>query len=178
MTRFFTSTLVLLLITFASCKTQSPDLYYSKTTKSTDIFWGFGSKDLKSFIEFRDANNLVAIQNNRKVKTISIQEHIETFLIPNIESYIMEIESLKPTEETKDMINASLALYNFAHETYKNDYIAIAQLIDNREDATTIQDLMIHLDQEKRKKLKSLYQDLMQTSVPYAKQHDLTVSRF
>ncbi|NJB36718.1 hypothetical protein [Croceivirga sp. JEA036] len=175
-----TATLILLSLTTVlnSCATHTPESYYTRTTQSTDILWGFGSTNVKSFIEFRDAGNLVAVQNNRKVKTISLQQHIQTFLIPAIDSSITQIEELKPTPETQDLINTSLQLYHFAKDTYVNEYLSAAQLIDAKENSEKIDEILLQLDRERVPEFKKIYIKLMQLSIPYAKQHDLTISRF
>lgn len=175
-----TAALILLsLVTiFTSCSTHTPESYYTRTTLSTDIFWGFGSADVKSFIEFRDAGNLVAVQNNRKVKTLSLQQHIQTFLIPSIDSSIAQIEELKPTPKTQDLINTSLQLYHFAKDTYESDYLAAAQLIDAKENSENIDEILFQLDMERVPEFKKMYQQLIRLSIPYAKQNGITVNRF
>lgn len=56
------------------------------------------------------------------------------------------MEALRLTADTKNMINASLALFNTIKSIYETDYITIAKLMDQKVDQYVINQALINLE--------------------------------
>lgn len=121
---------------------------------------------------------LFIIKNEELEKTRSLEEHILNFLLPDIEKDIQKVKDLKPTEDTKAMIAASLQVYNFAKQKYETDYIEIAKLIDQQAPKGEIEILMEQFDHENLPKLDSLHEKLMTIAMAYAEDNGIKVKRY
>jgi len=167
--------LVFIAITIQSCSNDTPESYFGKTTLNVNKYSSLGAIDFQRMAESHDQNGLYAKVNDDFVPSDSFEAHIKTYKVFNIETDIEKIKKLKPTEETKEMINASLEVFNFVKSKYKTDYIKIAKLIDDKVDKEKV-DIAIQNFEEQNlgefdKKLKILYDIAM----PYAKKNGMKV---
>jgi len=167
--------LVLLAITTQSCTTDTPDSYFGKTTLNVNKYSQMGATDFQRMREFHDQNALYAKVNDEFIPSDSFEAHIKTYKIFNIETDIENIKKLKPTEETKEMINASLAVFNFIKSKYETDYVKIAKLMDDKVGKEKIDTAIQKFEEQNLSKLDKKLKALFDIAMPYAKKNGMDV---
>lgn len=164
----YTLLVLLCTILLQSCSSYTPEQYIGRTTLNANKFIDFGSRKINSMIAQRDADMLYEMDGGEMVKTKSIEKHVETFLLTDISNDIEKIEALSVAEDSKEMIEKSLALFNYVKDSYEIDYITIAKLVDANGNSTEIDKLIRELDNEKQSKIVEMHNELLDATVLYA----------
>lgn len=175
---FFKILIITFLIQSCGSKT-SPKTYFDKTILNTNILSNFGSKDFEHFIGSIPQKSLYVKTDGGEYKLQEkVTPHIKTFIIPRTEEKLNEIKALTPTDETKEMIKASIKLYEFTLKKYKTDYITIAGLIDADADKEKIENVINDFDNKNLDTYWNLHEQLSKIAIPYAKMNGIKVSRY
>ena len=167
-----------LAIVIQSCSTDTPESYFSKTTLNVNKYIGMGAKDFQNMIGFQSQGDLFAKVDGKFVPSDNFEAHVKTYKIFNIETDIENIQKLKPTEETKEMINASLEVFNFVKSKYETDYIKIAKLLDDKVGKQKIDAAIRNFEKQNLEELNKKIDILYSIAIPYAKNNDIEVSFF
>ena len=172
--------LLVIIFLFQSCGFEtSPKTYFNKTTLNTNSLSNFGSKDFEHYMGSIPQKNLYIKTDSGEYKLQEkVTPHIKTFIIPRTEEELNEIKALRPTEETKAMIDASINLYEFTLKKYKTDYIAIAKLIDANADKEEIKNAITNFDNKNLETYWNLHKQLSEIAIPYAEKHGIEVNRY
>ena len=173
MKNFFSLICIGVLVT--ACNITSAENYFDRAALNSNKLVGFGSNDLIRFIELKETNNLFMVNGNQVEPTTKVEEYIKGYIIPDIETNIETIRTLKATEETKEMIVKSLEVFEYAKNTYSKEYIAIAKMIDNNESADAINLELIKLDSLKVPRFHVLHSELWALALPYAEANNIEV---
>ena len=175
--KFFLTPLGILFL-LVSCNMQTPENYFDRTTLNTNKLVQFGSEDLIRYAELQNSGNLFMMKEGEMEKTDKIEAYISTYVIPDLEHNIGQIENLRPTDDTKVMIEKSIHLFNYAKATYQKEYLTIAKMIDNGEKVDTINSALAELDSLKGKEFFVLFDDLWEVAMPYAKANGIEVKTY
>lgn len=168
-----------IVVLFTSCNFDGASSYFGKTALNTNLLSGFGSEDFKHLIGSKEANQLVIYDAEYNwVLQDKIVPSLETSTIPSIEKAIEDVKSLKETSDTKEMIERSLALYNYALEKHKNEYIEFGKLVDSGASKIDIELTMLNFDQQYLEEFWELHTSLMDVAIPYAEANGIEVSRY
>jgi DNA repair ATPase RecN len=92
-----------------------------------------------------------------------------------IEKNFENLKDLKPTDDSKEMLNASIALYEFVMPVYKNEYQQLANLYDNGEASEKIATAEKNITDRYEAKFLSLYQLVGDAGKQYAAKHGIRV---
>jgi len=172
-------TLFFLVIITQSCSVDKPESYFGKTTLNVNKYIDFGSVDFQRMIEMQSKNGLYAnIDGKFITSSDNFETHVKTYMIPNIETDIENVKKLKPTEDTKELIEASLKVYNFVKSKYETDYIKIAKLLDQKADVAVIEGAIKELEEQNLDELAKKIDALHKIALPYAKANGIEVSFF
>ena len=105
----------------------------------------------------------------------SFQEYFKSRCVNNaIENYD-KVKSLPVTDETRSMITASLALYEFCISKYQNDYLQIAKMKDDNRPQPEIDDALKRFDDTYIQEFAKKYDGAWSEGLVYAKAHGIEV---
>ena len=157
---------VLILFVLQSCNTTTPEQYFDRTTLNTNTISSFGKRDFIDYLNFD--------KNGKNLKTRSCVEHVQS-KINFLETDLKKIENLKVTEDTKTMIEASLALFTNVDSLYKTEYLQLAKHIDDGASKEEIMQAISSLELKYNPHLIKQYQILKDAAIPYAEKNDIVV---
>lgn len=158
---------ILTIILFLqSCNNTSPEQYFDKTTLNTNAVYSFGRNDFIDYLDFD--------KNGKQLNKNSCLEYVQRQTV-SLKQYIEGVKELKPTEDTKPLIDNSLSLYTAIEKVYENEYVALAKSIDK---GTTKQELLASITAIENKHLSeisTLYNQLKEVAIPYAQKNGIKV---
>ncbi|AYN69189.1 hypothetical protein D1013_18255 [Euzebyella marina] len=176
MKSIFASLSILFLL--VSCNQPSAENYFDRTTLNSNKLVGFGSADFDRYAQLQETGQLFKLTNGEMEKTDKISEHITTYIIPDIEKNIEQIEELKPTEETEEMIVKSLRLFNYVKNIYETEYLTIANMMDNGEEVDEINEALSLMNSVTFTKFSVLLEELWEVALPYAEANGIEVKTY
>jgi hypothetical protein len=158
---------------FTSCNTATPENYFDIAVLNSNMIAGFANEGLQRELD----NPTVKLVEGTKDQTIPMKrkEIIDSkiqFIEPNLE----KIKQLKQTDDTKDMLQASLALYEYVLPVYKNEYQQLAELYDEGAPGDQIQSLEQSISNKYFPKFQELFNNLVIAGKTYAEKHDIKVN--
>lgn len=156
---------------FAACNTVSPEKYFEHAVLNSNLFVGFAAD--KPMMELRSPS-VKMTENKSKPVAMKRSEVINT-KIQFIEASFEKVKNLKETDDTKDMLRASMALYNYVLPIYKTEYVQLAKLYDDNvsEDQITAKVQSIHNKYYSR--YEELHSKLINIGELYAEKHGIKV---
>ena len=170
---------ILMLFILQSCKMENtPEEYFDRSALNTNLFMEFGGKDFKTMEQNKKANQLLAFDDKSMFPAKSYEDHVLRFKVLQINQSIEKIKDLKPTEETKPMIDASLDLFNFVKKKYETDYIKICRLMDKNSSGEEIDKAIVEMESTSFPIFDQKYKKLWDLALPYAKNHGIKVKSF
>ena len=160
-------------ILFTACNTTTPENYFDIAVLNCNMMHGFASEGLQRELD----NPSVKLVEGTKDQTAPMKrkEIIEDkirFMEPNLE----KIKHLKQTEDTKDMLQASLALYEFVLPVYKNEYLQLAKLYDEGASNEQIRSLQQSIQNKYYAGFAERFDKLTAVAKPYAERHHIQVN--
>lgn len=159
-------------ILFISCSKETPQTYFNESVLSTNIMSGFAntgfSMQLSSTSEKLTDNGTETVPMKRS--------EVMNDKIGQIEKYYNNVISLSKTDETKEMIEASLNLYNFVLPVCKTEYVKLAELYDNNAQQSEIDELTNAINNKYFQKFTDLYSQLIKTGKVYAEKNSIKVN--
>ena len=169
--------LVLVAFIIQSCEiNNTPENYFDRAVLNTNLVVNIGSTDLNSMVLQKENKSLMGSVDGKFIAQESAELYITSWQIVDIENKIKSIEELKPTEETKEMIDRSLKLFNFVLERYKTEYVAIAKLLDNGAPKSEIEAAITDFDAKYITKFEELHNSVLEVGIPYAEANGIQVS--
>lgn len=127
LTTLYASAFCFLLL--SSC-TANPENYFDIAVLNVNMMTQFasesGDRELQSpSVKLKEGTTSETVQMTRK-------EVVEN-KIAYIEENYKKLQGLKETEETKNLLKASLALYEYVLPVYKKEYVQLADMYDKGE---------------------------------------------
>lgn len=158
---------------FTSCNTRTPENYFDIAVLNCNMMHGFADDGMQRELE----NPTVKLVEGTKDQTEPMKrKEIVESKIQFVETNLQKIKQLKPTEDTKDMLQASLALYEYVLPVYKNEYQQLAGLYDAGAPAEQIRSLQQSIDEKYYSGFVELFDKLTGAAKPYAEKHHIQVN--
>jgi len=114
-------------------------------------------------------------ENKTETVTMKRSEVIES-KIQFIDEQYDNVKSLKITDDSKDIMDASLALYSFVLPVYKTEYTQLAKLYDNNESKDQIETLTKLIHDKYFPRFEEHYKKLIAAGKVYAAKHNIKVN--
>lgn len=92
------------------------------------------------------------------------------------ETSLKSIKDLKVTEDNKEIINASVALYEYVIPVYKNEYLQLAELYDTGAPKDKINIISESINNKYSSRYQELYKNLINSGKKYAEKHNIKVN--
>lgn len=164
-----------LLIVFVGCitgcNTATPEEYFDQAVLNTNMLTGFGTEGL-----YRELDQPGVKLNEKTGKTEPMKRsELIGDKIAWAEESLKKIKALHPTDETKDMLQTSTALFEYVLPVYKTDYTQLARLYDDGAAKPQIEAKSQDIYNKYYPKFEKQYQKLMAVGKPYAAKHNIKV---
>lgn len=151
----------------------------SSTTNPEKIFKTIGlngnkipSNFKRAFNEIRGQKRVGNLKIHSKTENKYVSATAQDYIASNFQNMfdedIKKIEELSADEESKPIIDAGLAMFQYADKIYKNDYPIIAKMIDDGIPDEEINAAIEQLDATKGVELERLRVKTMDLLIPYA----------
>lgn len=170
----FIKHLLLLSIIFflSSCGKMKPEEYFNIAVLNTNLIQGFSGTGFSRELQ----SPSVKMPENGGEPVPMKRTEVLNSKLSVIEDNYDKVKSLKVTDETKDMIDASLKLYEFVLPVYKTEYSQLAELYDNNAPEDQIQKLETSIFDNYNKGYTELYMKVISTGKAYAEKNSIKVN--
>lgn len=161
---------VICIIIFTGCSSVSKEEYFNTAVLNTNLLSGFAGNGMYRQL---DSPSEKLGENNETVP-VSRSEIINS-RIEILNDNFEKLKGLKVTDDTKEMIQASVALYEFVLPVFKKEYMQLAELFDNgaSEERTRNESQIIH--DKYFSKYEELYNKLISIGKVYAEKNSIKV---
>lgn len=157
---------------FISCSSDTAETYFGVAVLNTNKIVGFANNGLLMQLE---SPSVKMSENNSEPVPMKRSEVINSE-IEFIESNIDKLKSFKETDDTKEMISASLALHEYILPVYKNEYMKLAGLFDSNAPDDQIKFLDASIREKYSSGYKEKYNKLIETGKKYAEKNNIKVN--
>jgi hypothetical protein len=162
-------------VVFSSCGSNSPVQYFNTAALSCNLIAGFGSRDIDQYLTYKPS---VYNPQTKKADTISFKENIQKYFLENVEANYKKVKALKETDETRPMIESSLALYEYVLPKYKNEFMSIAQMKDENKPKSEIDNAIAEFVNKYGEEFSKKYSAFLDIALAYAKKNNIDVKTF
>jgi len=157
---------------FPSCDTETPETRFDVAVLNCNLMHGFAGSGLRRELEspsvkLTDTKTGASAPMKRK-------EVIEG-KIQSLETNLGKVRNLKQSEDSREMLQASIALHEYVLPVYKNEYQQLAKLYDDGTAQEKIQSLAAAIETQYQPGFKTLFDRLTAAGKPYAERHHINV---
>ena len=162
---------VVCCLLLASCSTDTPQNYFDRAVLNSNTLVGFADEWHLRQME------TPGIKLNEKGETVSVKR-IEDVVqkIQFMEEDKGKLKALKETEETKEMLQTSAALYDYILPVYKNEYTKLAELYDSNAPKAATDSLAKKIHDSYYTEYEAIYNKLISIGKVYAQKHSIKVN--
>ena len=163
--------LVLVCLILFSCST-SPQEYFGQAALNCNMLYGFAGYELKRDLA-TPAEKLVdekTLATAPMKRAEVVQQKLEM-----VQSNFKKVKGLSATDDTKELLNASTALYEYVLPVYKNEYHQLAALYDGGAAADKIAAMEKSINEKYEAKFLELYNAVWVAGKAYATKNGIRV---
>jgi hypothetical protein len=165
-----TASCCLLLV---ACNTATPENYFDQAVLNSNMMMGFAGDGLQRQLEQPSVK--LAAGTKDQTAPLKRKEVIEN-QIQYLDESFAKIKQLKETEDTRSMLQASIALYEYVLPVYKTEYIQLAKLYDEDAPKEQITSLSKSIRDKYFAGFKERLDTLIGTGKLYAMHHQIKVN--
>ena len=155
-----------------ACGNPPPRDVFGIAVLNCNLIFGFAGRGMQS--ELSSPSVKLTDEKTGATAPMKRAEVVKTKL-ETIETNYGKVKGLKSDAATKEMLDASLALYEFVIPVYKNEYTQLAALYDENAPADKIAALEKSIQDNYGAKFRELYNAVGTTGKAYAAKHDIPV---
>ncbi|WP_028892974.1 hypothetical protein [Tenacibaculum sp. 47A_GOM-205m] len=124
-------TIIVVCILFVSCQKETPQKVVEKTVLKTNLLMAnYGIGYFEQLKELQKNEYLKYYDNDGEEYAATFSQYLHKVTIPDLERSLRDIQNLEVNEDSKELINASIKLFEFCIGFYKKDYAEIAYMYD------------------------------------------------
>lgn len=128
------------------------------------------------FKEIIERNKVYGLQmptgkDNVEMRKATFSEYVNYTYTKTFDEDIKKVKELQQTDETKPIIDAALEMFTYADEIYKNDFPAIAKMLDEGKSEEEVYAAIQQLEEAKGAELQDKKEKVMSLIIPYAEKH-------
>lgn len=161
-----------LTILMSGCNMATPENYFDQAVLNTNLFANFCTPHMER--ELKQPPVQMA-PDKKTTMPVPRKELIQT-KIQTIENNLKKIKELKPTDDTKEMLETSIALHELILPVYKNEYTKLAESYDNNLPEAELSAEYQKIIDQYRSPLEQLYQKLTTVGKKYATKNNIKVN--
>jgi len=158
---------------FNACNTATPENYFDRAVLNINMLHGFATNSLQRELE---SPSVKMVEGSKDQFAPMKRKEIIDDKIQALETNAEKVKQLKQTDETKEMLQASITVYDFALPVYKNEYTQLAKLYDDGAPAEQIQALEKSIEERYSSKFGELFDKLTTAGKQYAQKNNIKVN--
>jgi len=166
-----TRLLFIFILFLASCNTTTPDRYFGLAVLNSNMLVGFAEEGL-----YRDLESPSVKMDDKGAAVPMTRAEMVKDKITFVDEDVEEINGLKETDDTKEMIQASKALYAYVVPVYKTEYVQLAKLYDEAAPKESIASATKAINDKYYAGFKERYDKLIAIGKSYAAKHSIKVN--
>lgn len=156
-----------------ACNTATHEKYFDLAVLNCNMMMGFANNGLERELD-QPSGKMV---NGDKDQVVAMKrKEIIDGKIEYLQGAFEKIKQLKVTEDTKDMLQASVALYEYILPVYKTEYQQLAKLYDEGGNKDQIQALTQAIHDKYYPRFDELFNKLTTIGKVYAEKHNIKVN--
>jgi len=156
-----------------ACNTATPENYFGEAVLTSNTLVGFANDGLQRELDQPSVKMVNGDVNNPVPMK---RKEIIDGKIEYMEEQLGKIKKLKKTEDTKEMLEASISLYENTLPVYKNEYQQLARLYDDAAPKEQIQSLTQSINDKYYPRFDELYNKLIAVGKLYAEKNKIKVN--
>jgi len=156
----------------SGCNSVSPNEYFDEAVLNCNLMNGFSNDGLLRELE-SPSFRLVAGTNT---STVMKRKEVIDNKIKYLEDNLAKIQQLPETADTRDLLHASISLYNYVLPVYKNEYHQLADLYDYSASNAEIETFARQIHDRHYSRFEELFNKLVSIGKPYAAKHHIIVN--
>lgn len=157
---------------FASCNTATPENYFDRAVLNGNRLQGFADTGLQR--EMASPSSKLSDAKTGETVPMTRREIIED-KITAVQSSFEGVKKLRETDDAREMLQASRALYGYVFPVYQNEYRQLAKLYDEGASPEEIASMEQSIHAKYRPQFEILFDQLIAAAKPYAARHDIRV---
>ncbi|HYO22320.1 MAG TPA: hypothetical protein VER36_07925 [Flavisolibacter sp.] len=161
-----------LVLIFASCNRPSAEKAFDVAVLNTNMIVGFANSGMERHLESPSMKMGKTKDEVVQMKRKEVVDDRINFVQGNYE----KLKSFSVTDDTKDIVQASLALHEMILPVYKNEYAQLAKLYDEGAPKEEIEKQKQAIHDNYFLKFEALFNKLINSGKLYAKEHDIKVN--
>jgi len=163
--------LICCAILLTACNTTSPERYFDIAVLNSNMFTGFADDGL--LLQFESPSAMMA-ENGTVVamKRADVAEQNIHFT----EEAFEKLKDLKQTTETKEMLQTSIAMFEYILPVYKNEYKQLAKLYDEGASKEKTAAYAKAIREKYVEGFKNIYNKLISIGKVYAEKNNIKVN--
>jgi len=132
--------LLLLLVSssylFIACSSANPETYFGLAVLNSNLMHGFAGNGMLRELESPSVKMVDGDVNNLAPMT---RKEMVDAKVQTLEANLKKLKGLKETDDTRNLLQASAAIYDYVLPVYKNEYQELAKLYDTNAPRENIQ---------------------------------------
>ena len=164
--------LVAAIFQLTACTSSSPQDTFNTAVLSVNTIHDFATEGLLRQLESPSVHMVNGDKD--KVEQMKRKEVIED-KIQVVKDYHNKVKQLKETEDSKEMIGASRALYDYVLPVYEKEYRELARLYDEGAAKESIDSYAQGIQDKYYQGFANLFDKVTAAGKVYAKKHDINV---
>jgi len=155
------------------CNTATPEKYFDVAVLNVNTVVGFANDGLHRQL---DQPSVKLVEGTTDQTTPMKRKEVIDQDIKSIEETLDKVKGLHETDETKEMLRRSIALYEYVLPVYKNEYVQLAKLYDENASPETIASATKAITDKYFTGFAKLHDQLMESGKLYADRHNIKVN--
>ena len=164
--------LFVITLCLVSCEMPTPENYFDRAVLNTNLMHGFAGSGLRRKLE----SPSVKLSDDRKSEVVMTRKEVIDNDIASIETNFAKVKKLKETDDARDILQASRALYEYVLPVYKTEYQQLARLYDEGAAREQIDSLGRAIETKYGPGFKKLSDQLTAAGKPFAARHGIKVN--
>lgn len=158
----------------SACNAPAPKKYFDMAVLNCNMMTGFANEGMQRELD----NPAVRMAEDDKGKAVPVKrKEVIDSKIEFLEANMKQLKKLKETMDSKDMLQASVALHEYVLPVYKTEYRQLAKLYDNGVSKKEIQSLTQSIHDKYYTGFDELFTKLTATGKSFAEKHNIKVDR-
>ena len=157
---------------FTACTSSSPQDTFNTAVLSCNTIHDFATEGLLRQLESPSVRMVDGDKD--KVEQMKRKEVIED-KIQVVKEYHNKVKQLKETEDSKEVVGASRALYDYVLPVYEKEYRELARLYDEGAGKESIASYAQGIQDKYYPEFANLFDKVTAAGKVYAKKHDINV---
>lgn len=153
-----------------ACTSDKPEDYFNRAILNTNLLVGFGGDGMQREL----ASPSIRLNKDGSTSPMKQSEVLDE-KIASIKESLAKVRKLSITDETRPMINTSVALHELVLQSAENEYRQLAKLYETNAPAATIDAQASAISDKYYPRMAQLHDSLVAIGKLYAAKHDIPV---